>query len=403
MSSTSNNDYTNNRTNLWIVIVGLLLGILMANFSAIFPTVDVFDYLEARSIDACFRLRGPIKPETNDVVIVTADETTNREISRQWPYSRAIWAHTVDNLNAAGAKVIAFDLLFDSPADSAGDEEFAQAVKRAGNVVLAGQIAGMNNKNNQQNDPVVILPDKRFFETGAQTGFVNVESDNNGVVRVCRTFYTIDKRNYLSLAAWSLFLYRSIPNVSDKIIVVNHNIYIGGPKIESKLDEKFLINYYGPSKTFPTYNLSQVLGDSNLVKAGNPFAGKIVLIGNSMAGNNDFKPTPFSDRNQRSTLTSGTEIQANALQTLLSGKYYHFVNPWLQIAIWTILGIVVVLIAGYRSIWVSTSVLVLMLGVVIVTGTLLFTRFQLIPYFIAPIGCIVSTFIITLLTRANRG
>ena len=92
--------------------------------------VGVFDFLELKTYDYRFHsVRGPItgwraSDSTiinlgTDVVLVEVDDESWRLLQEKkipWPYPRGdIWAKAIDNLSSAGAKVIAFDIQFDSP------------------------------------------------------------------------------------------------------------------------------------------------------------------------------------------------------------------------------------------------------------------------------------------------
>ena len=86
-----------------------------------------------------FRLRGPLPPPP-EVVVVAIDEKSARNLGvpsrpAQWP--RNLHARLIDRLAHAGARVICFDLTFDTPSAAAeNDTELAGAIHHAGNVVL---------------------------------------------------------------------------------------------------------------------------------------------------------------------------------------------------------------------------------------------------------------------------
>jgi adenylate cyclase len=66
--------------------------------------------LEAKALDLRFHLRGAKAPDS-PVVLIVIDDRSIAELGR-WPWSRQRFAEIVQQLHAAGAKVIAFDLLF---------------------------------------------------------------------------------------------------------------------------------------------------------------------------------------------------------------------------------------------------------------------------------------------------
>jgi adenylate cyclase len=85
-----------------------------------------------------FRLRGPETPPA-EVAIVSIDRESSQRLGlpdnpRDWP--RDIHARLLDRLNEAGARLVVFDVLFKGPRGPAGDRKLADAVRRAGNVIL---------------------------------------------------------------------------------------------------------------------------------------------------------------------------------------------------------------------------------------------------------------------------
>ena len=90
-----------------------------------------------------FGLRGE-RPAPEEVLVVTIDQESSRRlglpnIPRQWP--RSLHAQVVRNLTRWGARVIAFDVRFEQNRTVSDDEEFASAVREAGNVVLFAYLA----------------------------------------------------------------------------------------------------------------------------------------------------------------------------------------------------------------------------------------------------------------------
>ena len=69
--------------------------------------------LEAKALDFRFRWRGA-KPPGAQVVLVAIDDQSIAELGR-WPWSRQQFGAVVHRLQAAGARVIVFDVLFLEP------------------------------------------------------------------------------------------------------------------------------------------------------------------------------------------------------------------------------------------------------------------------------------------------
>ena len=98
-------------------------------------------------------------------------------------------------------------------------------------------------------------------------------------------------------------------------------------------DRVSTISYTGPPGTIPRVSLSQVLADG---AANDPavraLRDKVVIIGGDFRGMNDIHSTPYSGRliANGSGLMAGAEIQANIVETLLSGKATEPAPAWMR-------------------------------------------------------------------------
>ena len=105
----------------WIICMSAIFLISLAQW------IGVFDTLELKMYDYRFNtVRGPLTGWTaidssyiekdTDIVLVEVDDEAWRLVPEEWPYPRgSIWARVIRNLYKAGAKVIVFDIQFDSP------------------------------------------------------------------------------------------------------------------------------------------------------------------------------------------------------------------------------------------------------------------------------------------------
>src|SRR6266852_6780331 len=84
--------------------------------------------LETASLDLRFRLRGT-KPPEPETVLVLVDDASLAKLGR-WPLSRRLFAKAVEQLDRAGARVIAFDLLF-AERESAVSNDLRSAARTA--------------------------------------------------------------------------------------------------------------------------------------------------------------------------------------------------------------------------------------------------------------------------------
>ncbi len=103
--------------------VSLLTALLTLAFYAVLSQTQLMRSLEGMSLDFRFQLSGVTKPG-RDVAVVLIDDKSVAEIGR-WPWGRATIAKMVDQLAAAGARVIALDMLFLDPESRVSGEAVA--------------------------------------------------------------------------------------------------------------------------------------------------------------------------------------------------------------------------------------------------------------------------------------
>lgn len=122
--------------------LGLFIGLAGALASVMPPAFELEQNIGLRTL---FAMRGPQKPP-EDVVVVAIDQASAQTLGlspkpSQWP--RRLHAELIARLAEAGAKVIAFDLMFATPStDKSDDAALAAAMRKAGNVLLVAALRG---------------------------------------------------------------------------------------------------------------------------------------------------------------------------------------------------------------------------------------------------------------------
>src|SRR3990172_6194011 len=121
------------------IVRPLLIGALLAAFVFLLHHRGLLDALELKSLDLRFKMRGSLAPQL-PIVLVSIDQDSFDEMGLPWPWPRTLHASLIRKLAKAEAKVIAFDVLFTAPrADPREDRALAEAIKEAGNVILAAE------------------------------------------------------------------------------------------------------------------------------------------------------------------------------------------------------------------------------------------------------------------------
>src|SRR4051794_1861301 len=98
------------------------------------------EWLEAGTYDA--RVRWSANPDRADknIVIIDVDDASFNGLKDKlgrWPWSRRVWSAFVYHLAQGKPRVIAFDSIFGGQESEAVDQDFANRIRQARNVVLA--------------------------------------------------------------------------------------------------------------------------------------------------------------------------------------------------------------------------------------------------------------------------
>lgn len=350
---------------------GVISGISISCVVVIFSLVGLFDYLELKSFDARFKIRGTEYP-VKDIVIVAIDDPSFQEIGI-YPWPRSIYAEVIDNLKKAGAKVIGIDIEFATPGvlGYKHDKNFAVSAKKAGNVILVSTITKSIDTGHAEitnlNLPIEIL---RKNISGI--GVSQFKLDKDGFVRSADlTFSTISSSILYSFAFEVLRQF--------------------GISMDLPKQQGILINYAGPSGTFPTKHFYQVYKE--LLPMKETFKDKIVLIGATSPVLQDIHRTPF-DKNM-----PGVEIHTNVIDTLIKKNYINQLASYVNILLIFLVSFLVIFFILYFGPFTS-SILVIIEAISLIFVTFyLFIENRILINLISPLAGILSTYTGLLLFR----
>lgn len=279
--------------------------------------LPLFSLFELRGLDLLFRLRGPMAPPS-EIVIVAIDEPSFAEISKQWPWPRSLHARLINQLKKAGARVVGFDILFAEPSQVEEDRALTLAIREAGNVVLAGEQSVITDPRFRQTIRVEPI---ESFKVAASLGIATLPIDPDGTVRR------------------PLPISPDLSSFASQIV----NLYV---KQEGRIPidpATTLINYFGPPRTIKTVSYYQALDADRMLPAGT-FADKIVLVGRAVQAapepqraSPDVFPTPFSF--EVGGPTAGVEIHATIVGNLLAGQMVKEPSPAVQYGLLLLLAV----------------------------------------------------------------
>lgn len=349
-----------------ILLVTIAISVLYAGHS--------FDTLEGMTYD--WRMKQ-IRKNTrinDDVAVILIDDASLQAMDNyagRWPWPRFVYADLLEFLSYAEPKGVLFDITFTEKhkydADKGetinqDDLELVQATAsfpftyHATRFVL-DKLEGDESDQVQLNKPLpedfealysieqrvtakhplptilsnsqapennfYYLPFPELLQSTPGIGVVEVQTDNDSVLRRGRLFHAYQGKHYASLSTTALFDNKSISKVNR----VENAIYFDQQAIPVDDQEKMLVNYYEKYNVFSFSGLIASLqsihsGDlENLLINPAELQGKYIFVGGSAAGLNDLKNTPIDAR------LPGVYIHATILSNILSNDFLTPANP----------------------------------------------------------------------------
>lgn len=317
---------------VWPVLQAVVITISAVAAMLLLTSLPILSLLELKGLDLLFRLRGPLA-SPGEIVVIAIDEPSFAEISKQWPWPRSLHARLIEQLKKAGARVIGFDILFAEPSQPEEDLALAQAIREAGNVVLASERAVIADRLFRH---TILVDPIEPFEVAASVGIATLPIDPDGTVR------------------YPFPVSSDLPSFSSQIV----RRYLGQEQhgIETDLSEASLINHLGPPRTVKTVSYYQALEADRMLPPGT-FSDKIVLIGRALQAAPepqrtapDLFLTPFSPN--AGSLTAGVEIQATIVANLLAGQMVNEISSGARYGLLFLLALIGSLTAvRFRPLW----------------------------------------------------
>jgi adenylate cyclase len=305
------------------LLISLSLAVLVASLMSGALLNGYLRPLQLQTSDLLFRT----KPDTvaKWAVLVAIDDRSLAELRSKgrffnWP--RDLHAQVIDNLKAAGTRIIVWDVLFDAPAE--GDQALAESIRKAGNVVLAEAADAATRlpptPEQGYRFGATIEQQPVFRQAAIAIGHVNQIPDTDGVIRAVPLTIGVAGQDMaaLPLVAAAKFLRR--PEVFEAP-VQDGRLPFAGRQIPVDQEGKMWISYLADSSevtdppTFPTISYVDALNNNfspDLVRS------KLVFVGITATAFADDHWTPVS----RSQKMDGVEIHANAFETIMRPEQF---------------------------------------------------------------------------------
>jgi signal transduction histidine kinase/CHASE2 domain-containing sensor protein len=352
---------------------------------------------------------------SDEIAIVAIDDVSVAKLGR-FPWTRSVIARALDAVASAQPKAIALDILFADPASPNDDQALADAIGRAGNVVLGSQLIDRGAFGDQSQ---WLMPMPLFARRAAATGHVNVGTESDGSARQILIEQTDDEGNVIR--AMPIETYRIGNHIPERDVAESWNQFAIGPRTipvsaqRSPLAGKagvhraaaMTIDYAGPAGSFAgqQFSIADVL-DGKLPPGA--LRGKYVLIGATAASLGEHFASPFlhyadAKGNQHGASISGVEVLANALNTIVRERFYEampdlYAFGFTAISAWLVISLLS--LAEGRGLVRFVLAIGLAFAIILGVSYLCLTRFFIFPPMLAALISFGSASVSSLAVRS---
>lgn len=291
-----------------------------------------FTNIDFKLIDLKFILRGT-RPHFKDVVIITVDEKSISKLGR-FPWKRSMHAELIRKLNAAGVRIIAFDVLFTEPdiENPSADRQLATAIKNSKVPVVLAEFFFL--KDGVIGESLKPPPE---FAAYSYLGHVNIFPEIDGIARKIPILIYRAGEFHPSLS-WRVF--SLIKGVDPVEAAKNMGL------LNSDINE-VMINYLGGYESVKYYSYSDIISGKNL----NELKDKIALVGGTATGLFDFKAVP------NVPVFPGVEIHAHALENFIYNRFLREIHRGIPVAIFIVAFFASYITMKVRNIFISVMYL----------------------------------------------
>lgn len=300
----------------WLLLMLAASGV--AGFILVLRLLGWLQTWELSMFDRFISLRPPV-PRDDRILIVGVNESDLRKLGK-WPISDAVLAQALTNLKKSQPRAIGLDIFRDLPVEP-GHAALQTVFQNTPNLI------GVEKKVSDMYSAAVAPPP--ILQKLGQVGLADAVLDPDGRQRRSLLYLTdADSSFHESLGLKLALIYLSASDIlpeagSNNELKLKQTIFRrfqaldGGYVQADDGGYQILLNWRGPSGSFATVSLLDVLQDRvspQLIR------DRIVLIGHNAASIKDFVLTPYSVASDRTTPENmtGVEVQANLTSQIVS-------------------------------------------------------------------------------------
>lgn len=227
-------------------------------------------------------------PILKELFLINVDDESIHKIKEKWPFPRRIYADFLQKLGSAGVRLAALDFVFAGKSEPLDDFLLAEAIQKAGHVILAAFVDAQGN---------YVLSLKEIRAGAKGSGVVNKLLDDDLYVRRMRLVYQSEKGK-IAAWPWEMEILKELKGLAlDECRVTPQGLhYAPAEDVANRFFIPFhdhknaAINFKLKLKDISQMPLWKLLQAENLESL---LKGKIVLAGSTSKGLHDFYHTPL--------------------------------------------------------------------------------------------------------------
>lgn len=329
--------------------------------------------------DILYHNAGDVNPK---IKIIKIDDSTMNKYGDIYEWNRDIYANLLDILCVSEEirpAVIGFDVLFSSEKLKDSDQQFADACKKYGNVVLGFsyvfESAILTDENGDLYNNTMAIKEKvvpiDVLREVTNMGFVNALMDSKDS-KLRSAFMYFEEEDETIIKSFSSLIYEKY---------MEHL----GRKCEYPTDDSIMtFKYSGEPGDFENVSMCDVLEGNVPAEA---FDDCIVLVGAYAAGMQDAYFVPVS----RSEQMYGVEVHANIIQAIMDKEKLERVPLWVDTLIAMVMAVILVLIYDKISVIKIVLISICIIVVKLLIGLLLFNAGYTWNNLVVPVMVVLLT------------
>jgi transcriptional regulator with PAS, ATPase and Fis domain/CHASE2 domain-containing sensor protein len=386
---------------------------------------DLFDAWELKTLDARFKIRGPIETDPN-IILIDADDPSAQVYGR-WPWKRSAHAEMIGFLSQENPSVIAYDILFAQPIDDGDDQLLIQATKINSNVIYPAAVSleesnelvsnqgsstfiptnvlqETSNTKNYSSATSSIFPLPQLLMEAKGIGHIAANRDKDGVIRRVPLLVRYQGKLLPSLGFQAVINYLDIPPANIEITnftIRLKQILLPGSSDTTDIDipvdshGQMLINYAGRwAETFKHASFASVLSENTKTsKAGEDLSGKLILVSNTISGQ-DIKSIPYEED------YPGAGVHANITNTILTRSFLRESSEVFNVFLIILLSLATATLMFSRKYLLQSALVVALLAGYTITNIFLFQS-GVVLELLAPVCSIFFTTLLVSIHQAS--